>query len=146
MSDEITTEVYLDEEEGVSFCWVATEPVIKSLDALLEDLHYTKGAGFVWTLKEITLHSEFRPLPGETNIYAVGGENGEDYDNLINAARKAVGLGHSVCLAWWQVLSHLRVSCTAFPKGCACTQLLPPPSWACGGSRVPDVYGSLPAA
>lgn len=96
MSDEITTEVYLDEEEGVSFCWVATEPVIKSLDALLEDLHYTKGAGFVWTLKEITLHSEFRPLPGETNIYAVGGENGEDYDNLINAARKAVGLGHSV--------------------------------------------------
>jgi len=93
MNDDITMEGFSGDEEVGSYCWIAAEPVTKNLDTLLEDLLYTKGTGFVWTLKEITLHSEFRPLPGETNIFAVGGENSEDYDNLLNAARKAVEMG-----------------------------------------------------
>ena len=96
MTDDITTEVLSDKEENVSICWIAAEPAIRSLDSLLEDLHSTSGAGFVWTLREITLHSEFRPLSGETNIFVIGGEKSEDYDNLLNAARKAVELGYRI--------------------------------------------------
>ncbi len=96
MNDDITTEVLTGDDEFGSYCWVAAEPVTRNLDALLEDLLHTMGASFVWTLKEITLHSEFRPLSGETNIFTVGGENSEDYDNLLNAARKAIELGYRV--------------------------------------------------
>lgn len=96
MNDDITTEVLTGDDEFGSYCWVAAEPVTRNLDALLEDLLHTMGASFVWTLKEITLHSEFRPLSGETNIFTVGGKNSEDYDNLLNAARKAVELGYRV--------------------------------------------------
>ena len=55
MNDDIVAEAFSDDEEVGSYCWVAEEPVTRNLDVLLEDLHYTKGAGFVWTLKEITL-------------------------------------------------------------------------------------------
>ena len=96
MNDDITTEVFSVDEESGSYCWVAAESVTRNLDVLLEDLLNTKGAGFVWTLKEITLHSEFKLLSGETNIFVVGGENSEDYDNLLNAARKAVDHGYRV--------------------------------------------------
>ena len=54
------------------------------------------GSGFVYTLKQITSHNEFKQLEGETEIYAVGGENSEDFANLINAARKAVEHGYRV--------------------------------------------------
>jgi len=40
--------------------------------------------------------TEHKPIPSETNIYTVGGETAEDYDNLINAARKAVEHGYRV--------------------------------------------------
>ena len=49
-----------------------------------------------YTLKQITSHNEFKQLEGETEIYAVGGENSEDYANLLNAARKAVEHGYRV--------------------------------------------------
>ena len=71
-------------------------PPTRDLNTLLENLHIAFGSGFVWTLKEIAMHSEFKPIPGETNIYTVGGETSEDYDNLLNAARKAVGYGYRV--------------------------------------------------
>ena len=63
---------------------------------MLEDLHVAFGSGFVYTLKQITSHNEFKQLEGETEIYAVGGENSEDFANLINAARKAVEHGYRV--------------------------------------------------
>lgn len=66
---------------------------------MLEDLHVVFGSGFVWTMKLITSHGEFKPLPGEDNIFVVGGETAEDYDNLINAARKAVEHGYRVFMA-----------------------------------------------
>ncbi len=37
-------------------------------------------------------------MEGEKDIFSVGGENGEDYDNLMNAARKAVEHGYRVFL------------------------------------------------
>ncbi len=96
MNDDITAESFIDDEEIGSLCLVASEPTTRSLDALLEDLHITKGAGFVWTLKEITLHGEFRPLPNETNIFVASGKQDGDFDNLLNAARKAVDQGYRV--------------------------------------------------
>ncbi len=69
---------------------------VRDLNTLLEDLHVAFGSGFVYTLKQITSHNEFKQLEGETEIYAVGGENSEDFANLINAARKAVEHGYRV--------------------------------------------------
>ena len=73
MSEEITTEPFaFDEDEG---CIIACEPSpVRDLNSLLEELHVAFGSGFVWTLKEIASHGEFKPIPGESNIFAVGGE------------------------------------------------------------------------
>lgn len=35
-------------------------------------------------------------MEGETEIFSTGGEKGEDYDNLLNAARKAVEHGYRI--------------------------------------------------
>ena len=92
--DIITTPIVLDEEVG---CFMVCESVpVRDLDTLLEDLHEAFGSGFVYTLKQITSHNEFKQLEGETEIYAVGGEHSEDFANLLNAARKAVEHGYRV--------------------------------------------------
>ena len=96
MNDDVLTEQYLVDEEEFG-CWMVAEaPPTRDLNALLEDLHVAFGSGFVWTLKQITSHGEFKPLDGENDIFVVGGENAEDYDNLLNAARKAVEHGYKV--------------------------------------------------
>ena len=92
--DIITTPLVFDEEGG---CLMVCESVpVRDLNTLLEDLHVAFGSGFVYTLKQITSHNEFKQLEGETEIYAVGGENSEDFANLLNAARKAVEHGYRV--------------------------------------------------
>jgi hypothetical protein len=92
--DIITTPLVFDEEGG---CLMVCESVpVRDLNTLLEDLHVAFGSGFVYTLKQITSHNEFKQLEGETKIYAVGGENSEDFANLLNAARKAVEHGYRV--------------------------------------------------
>ena len=58
--------------------------------------HYTRGAAFVTLLKEITKHPAYSVLKSDPNIYTIGGERGEDYDNLLNAAHKAVEHGYRV--------------------------------------------------
>ena len=96
MNDDITTEPFLVGEEEFG-CWMVAESIpTRDLNTLLEDLHVAFGSGFVWTLKQITSHGEFKPIPGETDIFSVGGETCEDYDNLLNAARKAVEPGYRV--------------------------------------------------
>ena len=92
--DIITTPIVLDEEVG--YVMVCESVPVRDLNTLLEDLHVAFGSGFVYTLKQITSHNEFKQLEGETEIYAVGGENSEDFANLINAARKAVEHGYRV--------------------------------------------------
>ncbi len=62
----------------------------------LAKLHTLTGADFIRQLKLIAARNEFRPVGGENGIYSVGGEKGEDYDNQLNAARKAVGHGYQV--------------------------------------------------
>ena len=53
-------------------------------------------AAFVTLLKEITKHPAYSALKSDPNIYTTGDESGEDYDNLLNAARKAVEHGYRV--------------------------------------------------
>ena len=62
----------------------------------LQELHYLKGARFINQLKLITYCGEFHPVEGETNIYSAVGEESDDYENQLNAARKAVENGYRV--------------------------------------------------
>ena len=90
---EESIEIDIFEEEPK---WLACEEPCRDIKALLEDLLLMHGSSFVNQLKEITAHRAFYPLKGETNIYSTGGERGEDYENLLNAARKAVEHGYRV--------------------------------------------------
>ena len=98
MNDDITSNPYPVYEEGEdSLLWIVSEPEpTVELNTLLNDLHIAFGSGFVFILKQIVAHSEFKPLDGETDIFVVGGENSEDYNNLLSAARKAVEHGYRV--------------------------------------------------
>ena len=62
----------------------------------LQELHYLKGVRFINQLKQIIYYGEFHPVEGEANIYSAVGEESEDFENLLNAARKAVEHGYCV--------------------------------------------------
>ena len=68
----------------------------RGIDIELQELHYVHGASFVKQLKLITDYGEFHPIEGETDIFSTGGERSEDYNNQLNAARKAVEHGYRV--------------------------------------------------
>ena len=53
----------------------------------LQELHYLKGVRFINQLKQIIYYGEFHPVEGEES---------DDYENLLNAARKAVEHGYCV--------------------------------------------------
>ena len=82
------------EEEG-SVLMVA-ESSWRGMADELEDLHFLKGAQFINQLKQIIYYGEFHPVEGETNIFSAISEKNDDFDNLINAARKAVEHGYRV--------------------------------------------------
>ena len=82
------------EEEG-SVLMVA-ESSWRGMADELEELHYLKGSQFINQLKLIIYYGEFHPVEGETNIFSAISEKNDDFDNLINAARKAVEHGYSV--------------------------------------------------
>ena len=75
---------------------LVSEDRVRDINVLLEDLTIMRGAEFIRQMKEITNHPSFYPIKDETGIYITGGEKGEDYDNLLNAARKAVEHGYRV--------------------------------------------------
>ena len=85
---------YIGEEDGLTLK-VESVPW-RGIAVELEELHYLQGAQFVRQLKLITYYGEFHPVEGETDIFSTGGEQGEDYANLLNAARKAVDHGYKV--------------------------------------------------
>ena len=89
----IEDEIFEDEVEQM---WLVAEAPSRDIAEQLADLHSLKGAGFISMLKEITQQRAFSPLEGESNIYTTGGTKDDDYDNLLNAARKAVEHGYSV--------------------------------------------------
>jgi hypothetical protein len=94
MTDDIAVEqLLLDDEFGYN---IVAEPLSRNIDSILSDLQTARGAAFVTLLKEITNHPAYCALKTDPSIYTVGGERGEDYDNLLNAARKAVEHGYRV--------------------------------------------------
>ena len=86
--------IELFEEEG-SVLMVA-ESSWRGMADELEDLHFLKGTQFINQLKQIIYYGEFHSVEGETNIFSAISEKNDDFDNLINAARKAVEHGYSV--------------------------------------------------
>ena len=93
MIEESIVELDIFEEECK---WLACEEPCRDIAVLLEDLQIVHGSAFVNQLKLITAHRAFYLVKGETEIYTTGGERGEDYENLLNAARKAVEHGYRV--------------------------------------------------
>ena len=63
---------------------------------MLALLHELQGIDFVRQLKLITERREFSPLKDNPLIYTVGGKRADDYDSLLDAARKAVEHGYRV--------------------------------------------------
>lgn len=82
------------EEEGSVL--LAAEASWRGMADELQELHYLKGAQFINQLKLIIYYGEFHPVEGETNIFSAISEQSDDFDNLINAARKAVEHGYRV--------------------------------------------------
>ena len=93
MFEDTNTEIDILEDD---FGLLVAEGQIRDIADELEELHYRRGSHFIWQLKVITSHPSFYPIKGEDNIYTTGGESGEDYENLLNAARKAVEHGYRV--------------------------------------------------
>ena len=94
IEDYIKERERLEEEDGS--CFMAEEPSWRNMADELQELHYLKGAQFVNQLKLIVCYGEFHPVEGESDIFSALGEQSPDYDNLLNAARKAVEHGYRV--------------------------------------------------
>ena len=82
------------EEDGSVL--LAAENSWRGMAVELQELHYLKGAQFINQLKLIIYYGEVHPVEGETNIFSAIGEKSDDFDNLVNAARKAVEHGYRV--------------------------------------------------
>jgi hypothetical protein len=92
--EENPFEFELFEENGSGM--MAAESSWRGFAIELKELHYLKGAQFVNQLKLIVSEGDFQPVKGENNIYSAISEQSGDFDNLINAARKAVAHGYRV--------------------------------------------------
>ena len=82
------------EEDGSGM--MASETFWRGFAIELQELHNLKGARFVNQLKLIVSEGEFHSIKGENNIFSAISEQSDDFDNLINAARKAVEHGYRV--------------------------------------------------
>ena len=95
MSEELFLEDEINNDE-LEQEWIVAEALSRDIVEQLADLHTLKGAAFISMLKEITQNSAFSLLEGESNIYITGVKKDHDYDDLLNAARKAVEHGYTV--------------------------------------------------
>lgn len=66
------------------------------ITAELMKLHELTGADYSKQVERIAQRKEFHLLESEKDIYMVGGEKSDDYQNLLVAARKAVEFGYKV--------------------------------------------------
>ena len=82
------------EEDG--YVLMVAETSWRGMADELQELHNLKGAQFINQLKMIVYYGDFHPVEGETSIFSAISEQSEDFDNLINAARKAVEHGYRV--------------------------------------------------
>ena len=69
---------------------------MNDIAAELAKLHNLQGADYSRQVEHIARMGDFHPVEGEFGIYSAGGESGDDYNNLLNAARKAVSHGYKV--------------------------------------------------
>ena len=88
-----TLDIFEDYDDSA---WLVEESLWRGITVELKELHNLKGASFIKKLKEIVYYGEFHPVEGEMGIYSTGGEQSPDYENLLNAARKAVEHGYRV--------------------------------------------------
>lgn len=93
---EVLAKIYETPFEEVGISMEVAETLSRDISEELADLHDAKGANFVRLLKQIASHGEFRSMENEECIFSTGGERSEDFPNLLDAARKAVGLGYKV--------------------------------------------------
>ena len=61
-------------------------------------LHELTGAEFSRQVERIAKRKEFHPLETDKDIFSVGGQQSDDFDNLLQAARRAVDFGYRVYL------------------------------------------------
>ena len=97
--DELIRELAVNGDNTVeenTYEMMAEETPSRDIAVELAELQIAKGANFVKLLKQIASHGEFWPIENDGKIFIVGGEQNEDYPNLLNAARKAVALGYKV--------------------------------------------------
>lgn len=80
--------------EDNGFMSIAAECSWRGFAVELQELHYLKGARFINQLKLIAYYGEFHSV--EPNIFSAISEENADYNNLINAAHKAVEHGYTV--------------------------------------------------
>ena len=62
----------------------------------LAKLHVLNGADFVRQLKKLAHLNIFKPVENEKDIFAADASHHEDFDSLLDAARKAVLHGNKV--------------------------------------------------
>ena len=67
----------------------------QAIDKALEELHDLRGKEYRSKLKEITELKIFKQYEEEKGIFYTGGIKSEDFNNQLNAARKAVILGYT---------------------------------------------------
>jgi hypothetical protein len=70
--------------------------MISDIALELKKLHELSGAEYSRQVERIALRKEFHSLDTDKDIFTVGGEKSDDYQNLLLAARKAVELGYKV--------------------------------------------------
>ena len=62
----------------------------------LARLHTLSGAAYSKQVERIAQNGLFHPVEGEQSIFSAIGDSGNDYESLLNAARKAVDHGYKV--------------------------------------------------
>jgi phosphoheptose isomerase len=94
MSNDIIEYELLGEDDPSLL--IAMEPLWRGMADELQELHYLKGVKFVNQLKLIVYNGKFQAVDNESNIFSALNEQSPDYENLLNAARKAVEHGYRV--------------------------------------------------
>ena len=75
---------------------------------MLALLHELQGAAFSRQVESIALHAVFAPYKSDANILIAGGEQKSDFDNLLNAARKAVSHEFVQQISFWNEKDSIK--------------------------------------
>lgn len=76
--------------------YVTFAPVMSDIATELAKLHTLTGAEYSRQVERLASRKEFHLIEDEVDIYSAIDNQHEDYDNLLNASRKAVERGYKV--------------------------------------------------